>query len=179
MFTRTFTRIGLSALAVLVVSLATVASTFAQSSTPAKTLPTIVLVHGAWADGSSWQSIIPRLQRAGYPVIAVQNPLTSVADDVANTKKVIDGIEGPVIAVGHSFGGAAITGAAAGNPNVKALVYIAAFAPEVGEPIGALLGEYPTDLPTALIPDAAGLVYLDPTRFHELFAADVSVSKAM
>lgn len=178
MLSRTVARLGFCALVGAVVMFSVAASVFAQSTSTAQNLPTIVLVHGAWADGSSWQSVILRLQRAGYPVIAVQNPLTSVADDVANTKMVLDAIEGPVIAVGHSFGGVAITGAAADNPNVKALVYIAAFAPEVGEPVGALLGEYPTELATALVPNAAGMVYLDQARFHELFAADLSVSRA-
>lgn len=146
-----------------------------------KQLPTIVLVHGAWADGTGWQEIIPRLLYKGYNVVAVQNPLTSLADDVATTKRLIDAetANGPVIAVGHSYGGAVITGAAAGNPNVKALVYIAAFAPEVGEPIGAFLGQYPTELGEVLRLDAAGFAYLDRTRFRAVFAADVSRSTAM
>ena len=76
---------------------------------------TIVLVHGAWADATGWQSIIPHLQKNGYNVIAVQNPLTSLAEDVATTKRVIDAQTGPVVVVGHSYGGAVITGAAAGN----------------------------------------------------------------
>ena len=99
-----------------------------------ETKPSIVLVHGAWADGTSWQHVIPLLEQDGYKVTAVQNPLTSVADDVATTKRVIDAQPGPVVVVGHSYGGVVMTGAAAGNPNVKALVYLAAFAPEVGEP---------------------------------------------
>jgi pimeloyl-ACP methyl ester carboxylesterase len=140
--------------------------------------PTIVLVHGAWADATGWQSIIPRLQRAGYKVVAVQNPLTSLADDVATTKRAIDGITGPIVVVGHSYGGAVMTGAAAGNENVKALVYIAAFAPAAGEPLGAYLGEYPNELQSAFVVDAAGFVYLDPAKFHEFFAGDLSESKA-
>ena len=91
--------------------------------------PTIVLVHGAFADGSSWQRVIPILQRDGYAVIAVQNPLTSLAADVETTKRVVDAQTGPVVLVGHSYGGAVITAAAAGSSNVKSLVYIAAFAP--------------------------------------------------
>lgn len=102
--------------------------------------PSIVLVHGAWADGTSWQGVIPKLEEAGYTVTAVQNPLTSLADDVATTKRVIDAQAGPVIVVGHSYGGAVIGGAAADNPNVKALVYIAAFALDVGETGFSLLG---------------------------------------
>jgi pimeloyl-ACP methyl ester carboxylesterase len=178
MVPRTFARIGFSALAVVVVSLSVVASTFAQSSAPAQDLPTLVLVHGAWADGTGWQGIIPQLKRAGYPVIAVQNPLTSLADDVATTKRVIDGVSGPVVVVGHSYGGAVMTGAAAGNANVKALVYIAAFAPDAGEPIGALLGKYPTALSTIFVVDAGGFVYLDQTKMRDLFAQDVPVTKA-
>jgi pimeloyl-ACP methyl ester carboxylesterase len=118
--------------------------------------PTIVLVHGAFADGSSWQRVIPILQRDGYTVIAVQNPLTSLPADVETTKRVVDAQTGPVVLVGHSYGGAVITQAAAGNANVKALVYIAAFAPEAGEPIGAYGEKYPAPLGAALKPDAAG-----------------------
>src|SRR6185436_2356810 len=95
------------------------------------------LVHGAFADGTGWQHVIPLLERDGYEVIAVQNPLTSLSADVETTKRVIDAQQGPVVVVGHSYGGAVITEAAAGSPHVKGLVYIAAFAPEVNEPIGA------------------------------------------
>lgn len=140
--------------------------------------PTVVLVHGAFADASSWSQVIPILQREGYPVIAVQNPLTSLAGDVETTKRVIDAQQGPVIVVGHSYGGAVITQAAAGNPNVKGLVYIAAFAPEVNEPIGAFGAKYPTSLDAALKPDAAGFLYMDRARFHEVFAADVPEAAA-
>ena len=136
--------------------------------------PTIVLVHGAFADGTSWQRVIPMLERDGFNVIAVQNPLTSLAADVETTKRVIDAQTGPVIAVGHSYGGAVITAAAAGNKNVKALVYVAAFAPEAGEPIGALGERFPNSLGSALKPDAAGFLYIDRARFHEVFAADIS-----
>jgi pimeloyl-ACP methyl ester carboxylesterase len=140
--------------------------------------PTIVLVHGAFADGTGWQHVIPILQRDGYTVIAVQNPLTSLASDVRTTKRVIDAQTGPVVAVGHSYGGAVITGAAAGNPNVKALVYIAAFAPDAGEPIGAFNDKYPSALGQALRPDAAGFLYIDRAQFRDLFAQDVSATEA-
>src|SRR5262249_41261113 len=100
------------------------------------TKPAIVLVHGAFADGSGWGHVIPILQHDGYYVVAVQNPLSSLAADVGTTKRVIDSQTGPTVVVGHSYGGAVITAAAAGNANVKALVYLEAFAPEVGEPIG-------------------------------------------
>jgi pimeloyl-ACP methyl ester carboxylesterase len=150
---------------------------FGGNLTAQSAKPTIVLVHGAFADGSSWSKVIPILQRDGYTVIAVQNPLTSLAADVETTKRAIAMQTGPVVLVGHSYGGAVITQAAAGSENVKALVYVAAFAPEVGEPIGALGERYPTQLGTGLKPDAAGFLYIDPARFHELFAADVPVAE--
>jgi pimeloyl-ACP methyl ester carboxylesterase len=142
--------------------------------------PRIVLVHGAFADATGWQHVIPLLAQAGYPVIAVQNPLTSLADDVATTKRVIEAEaqKGPVVVVGHSYGGAVITGAAGGIPNVKALVYLAAFGPEVGEPVGAYLEQYPALLGTGLVPDAAGFVYIDRDKFSEIFAKDVDATEA-
>ena len=146
----------------------------APPSTGAATAkPTIVLVHGAFADGTGWQRVIPILQRDGYEVIAVQNPLASLSGDVETTKRVVDAVNGPVVLVGHSYGGAVITGAAAGSPNVKALVYLAAFAPEGGEPIGAFGEKYPVDLGSALKPDSAGFLYVDRARFRELFCADL------
>ena len=208
MFTRSVARIGFAVLAAAVVIFSAVASGYTQSGAQAdepvflpliqqgeqsvvvaddeqaeaaaKQRPTIVLVHGAWADGTGWQEVIKRLDRAGYYVVAVQNPLTSLVDDVATTKRVLDaeGAKGPVIAVGHSYGGAVITGAAAGNPNVKALVYIAAFAPAVGEAIGQLLPQYPTELNAILVGDAAGFAYLDRSRFRAVFAADVDPTTA-
>src|SRR5690348_9985247 len=106
-------------------------------------MKSIVLVHGAWADGTSWQHVIPPLEKDGYEVIAVQNPLISLADDVATTRRAIEAQKGEVIVVGHSYGGAVITGAATGLANVKALVYVAAFAPDAGESLGGLLSKYP------------------------------------
>src|SRR2546426_10772006 len=105
----------------------------ATASSPAAK-PTIVLVHGAFADASSFQSLIPLLLNDGYNVVAVQNPLSSLPDDIATTKRLIDAQKGPVVVVGHPYGGVVISGAASGNPNVKALVYLAAFAPETNEP---------------------------------------------
>ena len=135
---------------------------------------TIVLVHGAFADASGWRDVIPILQRDGFSVIAVQNPLISLASDVAATRRLIEAQRGPVVVVGHSYGGAVMTGAAAGNPNVRALVYIAAYAPDAGESIGALNARFPqTELGTALIVDAAGFLYVDAAKFRPLFAADV------
>lgn len=141
--------------------------------------PAIVLVHGAFVDGSSWERVIPILQRDGYLVTAVQNPLTSLPDDIATTKRVIDAQKGPVVVVGHSYGGAVITGAAAGNSNVKALVYVAAFAPEAGEPLGdpgKKFAEPP--LNSAIAPDAGGFLYIDRARFHDVFCKDLSEADA-
>ena len=135
---------------------------------------TVVLVHGAFADGSSWGDVIPNLEQDGYDVIAVQNPLTSYADDVATTRRVIDAQTGSVVLVGHSYGGAVITGAALNAPNVRALVYVAAFAPDAGENLQALLEKYPSKIGAALVPDAAGFLYIDRSKFKEVFAADVS-----
>ncbi|QJR34072.1 alpha/beta fold hydrolase [Gemmatimonas groenlandica] len=138
--------------------------------------PSIVLVHGAFADASSWRKVIPMLEQAGYSVIAVQNSLASLEADIATTKRVVDGQKGPVVVVGHSYGGAVITGAAAGNGAVKSLVYIAAFAPDAGEPIAALNDKYPSALGGALRPDAAGYLYLDRAQFRSVFAADVPLA---
>jgi pimeloyl-ACP methyl ester carboxylesterase len=138
--------------------------------------PTLVLVHGAFADGSAWQEVVPLLQRDGYKVIAVQNSLAMLAEDVATTKRVIDAETRKgrtVVAVGHSYGGAVITGAAAGNANVKALVFIAAFAPDANEAIGAFNEKYPSDLGAALVADAAGFLYIDVAKYHDVFAGDL------
>ena len=151
-----------------------------QDSGPASSSkPTVVLVHGAWADGTSWQHVIPLLDRDGYPVVAVQIPLSSVADDVATTRRVIRNQKGPVIVVGHSYGGMVMSGAAAGEPNVKALVFISAFAPDAGEALGPASAKYstPSGIP-ALTPDAGGYLYVDPARFHDAFCKDVPDQEA-
>ena len=136
--------------------------------------PSIVLVHGAFSDGSSWKKVIPILEEEGFTVTAVQNPLRSLAEDVATTKRVVDAQKGEVVLVGHSYGGSVITDAAAGSDKVKALVYVAAFAPEAGESVGALLGKFPAAaLGTALAPDSASFLYIDRTKFHHVFAEDV------
>jgi pimeloyl-ACP methyl ester carboxylesterase len=136
--------------------------------------PMIVLVHGAFADATSWNRVIPILQGDGYFVTAVQIPLSSLSDDVAATKRVLDGQTGPVVLVGHSWGGAVITAAAAGNKNVKSLVYVAAFAPEAGEVVTAPAANYPApELNAVLKPDEAGFVYIDRARFHDAFARDL------
>src|ERR1700723_4048621 len=103
----------------------------------------IVLVHGAWADGSSWSKVLPILNAKGLHAVAVQNPLSSIADDVASTNRLINAQDGPVLLVGHSYGGAVIT-EAGNNPKVARLVYVAAFAPEEGETLAGLAQNFPT-----------------------------------
>src|SRR6266849_5101878 len=105
--------------------------------------PSIVLVHGAWADSSSWDAVVRRLQRDGYTVYVPPNPLLGLTYDPAFIRDFLNTISGPVILVGHSYGGAVITNAATGDPNVKALVYVDAFAPAQGQTIGQLLTAYP------------------------------------
>ncbi len=140
----------------------------------------IVLVHGAFADGSSWNKIIPLLVAKGYDVTAVQNPMTSVADDVATTKRVIDAQVGPTVVVGHSYGGCVITQAASGAKNVKALVYLAAFAPDEGQTNGEMLGQYgEPPVQKLLRPDAAGFVYIDRKEFHAAFCGDLNEEEAI
>jgi pimeloyl-ACP methyl ester carboxylesterase len=134
---------------------------------------TVILVHGAFADGGGWNRVISSLEKDGYNVIAVQNPLTSFADDVATTRRVIDAQQGSVVLVGHSYGGAVITKAAVGAANVRALVYIAAFAPDERENLQALLEKYPSKIGGSLVPDAAGFLYIDRAKFAAVFAADV------
>jgi pimeloyl-ACP methyl ester carboxylesterase len=125
-------------IATLLLAVAATAVSFGSAPDPrrsssAEARPAIVLVHGAFADGSGWSKVIPLLEKDGYTVTAVQIPLTSLADDIATTKRLLDAQKAPVVVVGHSYGGAVITGAAAGNPNVKALVYVNAFAPDEGD----------------------------------------------
>ena len=144
--------------------------------------PTVVLVHGAFADASSWSGVIGRLQRLGYPVLAPANPLRGVADDAAYMKSVLAKIKGPIVLVGHSYGGFVITNAALGNPNVKALVYIAAYAPEQGETavgINALApgSKVAANLTIQSVPGPDGTqvpeASISPSAFRDVFAADL------
>lgn len=134
---------------------------------------TVVLVHGAFADGSSWDKVIPLLQAKGLKVVAVQNPLTSLADDVAAAQRVIDAQTGRVVLVGHSWGGTVITEAGTSD-KVKALVYVAAFAPSEGEATGDLGKDYPTPAGIATLKaDAAGFLYLPEESVRTNFAQDL------
>ncbi|MDJ1136626.1 alpha/beta hydrolase [Streptomyces iconiensis] len=149
--------------------------------------PTVVLVHGAFAEGSSWNGVVKRLKREGYPVMAPANPLRGVSSDAAYLRDVLAGIKGPVVLAGHSYGGSVISEAAAGNKNVEALVYVAAFLPDKGESASELSAKFPgstlgstlNEVPTAL-PDGSKVtdLYIEQGKFHRQFAADVSRSTA-
>lgn len=154
----------------------------AQAADPAK--PTIVMVHGAFADASSWNGVAESLLADGYPVIAAANPLRSVSADAADISSLVAGIQGPVVLVGHSYGGAVISAAAEGNDNVKSLVYVAAFAPDEGETILELSGRFPGSTlggalaaPVALADGGVDL-YIDQARFHQQFAQDLPEAQA-
>jgi pimeloyl-ACP methyl ester carboxylesterase len=137
----------------------------------------IVLVHGTYVDGSSWSKVIPILQNAGHKVIAVQLALHSLADDISTVKRAIDLIGGPVILVGHSYGGFVITNAAYNNPNVKGLVYLAALAPKEGQSLGNFLDftKFPKGF---LVFDSGGFVYINPNMFSQALAQDVDPAQA-
>ena len=137
----------------------------------------IVLVHGLWADGSSWSKVIPILEKAGHRVIAVQLAAHSLADDVATVKRAIELVGGPTIVVAHSFGGFVITNAAYNNKNVTGLVYVAAFAPDEGESTGNFVDVAKLP-PGLLVFDSGGFAYLNPKMFHEAFAQDVNATEA-
>ncbi|MFJ6569061.1 alpha/beta fold hydrolase [Streptomyces sp. NPDC091292] len=150
-----------------------------------KPKPTVVLVHGGFADASGWNGVVKRLQHDGYETIAPANPLRGIPTDATYIASVLRSIEGPIVLVGHSYGGAVITNAAAGNPNVKALVYVAAFAPDKGEQLGPLLNKFPGSLIGESVqevpypnPDGTtGIdLYLRADKFRAAFAADLPVS---
>jgi len=138
----------------------------------------VVLVHGSWADGSSWSEVITRLQAAGLHVTAVQNPLTSVADDVAATQRVLNQQDGPTVLVGHSYAGTVVS-EAGGDPKVSSLVYVAARAPDAGEDFVALSAKYPTMPVRAGTEEHDGYVTLKQDAFLKYFAGDVPRDKAM
>jgi pimeloyl-ACP methyl ester carboxylesterase len=141
--------------------------------------PNIVLVHGAWADGSCWSGVIERLQADGFQVRAPQFPLSSLADDVARLRQVLEFQDGPTIVVGHSYGGQIITALGADAPNVVGLVYIAAFGLDEGESLGALLSQGPvTPALEHLFTDSRGYGWLSEDDFVNHFAADVEPAQA-
>jgi len=136
----------------------------------------IVIVHGAFVDGSGWRGVHDILEKDGYRVTIVQEPLTGLADDVAATKRVLDLQDGPVVLVGHSYGGSVVTIAGA-DPKVSRLVYVAALQPDVGETAGQLLSKFP-DRNTAGEPAGEGYLRLDPAKFAATYAADVAPAEA-
>ncbi len=149
-----------------------------MSTTPRSTTRSIVLVHGGFVDGSGWEAVYRSLRKDGYTVSVVQNPTISLGDDVRATKRVIAAQNGPVILVGHSYGGVVIT-EAGNDPNVAALVYIAAFAPDKGESVSSLIKDPPPGAPVPpILPPQDGYLFLDRARFAASFAADVDPARA-
>jgi len=143
-----------------------------------KSNPTVVLVHGAWADGSSWNKVIPILLAKGVPVVAAQLPLSGVADDLAATTRIMSDIDGDIVLVGHSWGGVAVTQAGV-DPRVKALVFVSAFAPDVGETGSGLIGEHPTPPALSTIgADKAGFVYQTEAGMVENVGPDLPPEEA-
>lgn len=167
--------------------LALLASSVAASAAGqalAETKPTVVLVHGAFADASSWNGVIKKLEKDGYPVIAAANPLRSVSEDADYVHGILASIKNDVVLVGHSYGGVVITQAASGASNVKSLVYVAAFAPDVGESALDLTSKFPgSSLPPTLaapveLQNGGKDLYIDQAKFPAQFAADVPLSEA-
>jgi|tagenome__1003787_1003787.scaffolds.fasta_scaffold20989752_9 pimeloyl-ACP methyl ester carboxylesterase len=183
------TAIAVLAAGVSVLGFASAADAKSASRTAATAKPTIVLIHGAWADGSSWAGVTARLQRAGYAVDVPPNPLRGLSSDSAYVASFLATIKGPIVLVGHSYGGSVITDAATGNPAVKALVYVNAFIPDEGETTLQLAGAKPgsalSDPSKAFnfvpYPGAIGGdvdLYVKPSVFHADFAADGSKEAA-
>jgi pimeloyl-ACP methyl ester carboxylesterase len=158
----------------------------AMSSASAQTTkPTIVLVHGAFAESASWDGVVAELLAAGYPTVAVANPLRGLRTDASYVAAVLASINRPIVLVGHSYGGSVITNAVNGNRNVKALVYVAAFAPDAGESSNDLAGRFPGGTlgaalaPLVALPGGGNDMYIRQDKFRAQFAADVSSSAAM
>src|SRR6058998_782836 len=149
-----------------------------MNAKPDSTIKTIVLVHGGFVDGSGWEEVYKILKKDGYTVSVVQNPTLSLADDVAVTKRVLATHSGPVILVGHSYGGAVIT-EAGNDPKVAGLVYITAFALDNGESVSSLIKDPPPGAPVPpILPPQDGYLFLDKVKFAASFAADVEAEKA-
>lgn len=160
--------------AILLASLSAVNVT--AQTTPGEGVKNVLLVHGAWADGSSWSKVLPLLEAKGLHVVAVQIPLTSFAEDVAATQRAIALEDGPVLLVGHSYGGAVIT-EAGNDPKVAGLVYVSAVAPDKGESAFGLITSTPTPIGTELRPDKSGFIKLTSKGIAEDFAQDLSAKE--
>jgi pimeloyl-ACP methyl ester carboxylesterase len=156
---------------------------FVNTTSAQSSKPTIVLVHGAFAESSSWNGVVSKLLADGFPVVAAANPLRGVKSDAQYVESVVKGIDGAVVLVGHSYGGMLITNAANGNRNVKALVFVAAFAPEKGETAAELSGRYPggtlapTLAPPVSLADGGKDLYIQQDKFGAQFAADVAAAE--
>jgi pimeloyl-ACP methyl ester carboxylesterase len=177
-----------AAAALAVASISTFVMTTADArpgghDNPPADKPTIVLVHGAFADGSGFNAVSRRLTADGYPVVAAANPLRSVGSDAEQLSALLDSIEGPIVLVGHSYGGVVISAAATGNENVNALVYVAAYIPETGETVEELTGKFPgstvgESLKAVPLSDGVVDLYIDPAVFHARFAPDLPAKDA-
>lgn len=163
----------------LVAAMISAASVFSATAKP-----TVVLVHGAFADSSSWNGVVKILEKDGYPVISASNPLRTLKGDAQSVADVLASIKTPIVLVGHSYGGPVISEAAYGNPNIKALVFVAAIAPEAGESTADLAGRFPgntlgpTLAPPVTLADGGKDLYIQQDKFHDQFAADVPNSEA-
>src|SRR3979411_2476812 len=172
---KTLRRLAFAAISMLSATLFA-AEASAQAARPAEAR-NVVLVHGAWADGSSWSEVIPRLQAAALHVTAVQNPLTSLAESVAATRRALALQDGPTVLVAHSWGGTVISETGT-DPKVSALVYVAARAPDAGEDFVALSGKFPTMPARAGVQEHDGFTYLSEDAFLKYFANGVPRDKA-
>jgi pimeloyl-ACP methyl ester carboxylesterase len=175
---------GLAAVPLLLSLFSTASSAVASTGTGRAPKPTVVLVHGAFAESSSWNGVVTRLLAQGYPVVAVANPLRGVKSDADYVAGVLRTIKGPIVLGGHSYGGSVITAAADGNRNVKALVYVAGFAPEAGESAFTLSARYPGSTlgaaltPPVTLPGGGKDLYIRQDRFWAQFASDVPEGEA-
>ena len=185
---RSTLRYALAALSVLAVSAIAIGGAAATTKSKTATKPTVVFVHGAFADASGWSGVTSRLRSKGYATLAIANPLRGVESDAAYLRAVLATIRGPVVLVGHSYGGVVITNASTGNPNVKALVYVAAYAPDQGDSVGGLGAQIaggmigPTTLdihPYATSADGKPLLEgtIKTSVFRNIFAADLPKSE--
>jgi pimeloyl-ACP methyl ester carboxylesterase len=160
------------------VALGLLAGAGGAQATPAGAIKDIVLVHGGFVDGSGWEGVHDILTKDGYKVTVVQNPTTSLADDVAVTRRAIAAQDGPTILVGHSYGGVVIT-ESGNDPKVKGLVYVAAFAPDKGESVSSLIANPPPGASVPpILPPQDGYLFLDRNKFAQSFAADVKPTQA-
>jgi pimeloyl-ACP methyl ester carboxylesterase len=171
------------ATAVAALSLFAVTAASAQPGGHAARKPTVVLVHGAFADSSGFTAVTRRLSADGYPVVAAANPLRGLSSDAAQVKALLASIDGPIVLVGHSYGGAVISTAAAGDPDVRALVYLAAFVPEAGESAEALANRFPgstvgQSLKPVPLPDGQVDLYINPAVYRANVAADLPARDA-